>query len=1154
MTHDSTTERMMNTVNQGPTRILVVDDEAIVRQTYRRIIVGSQFEQHRWDDSPNSPIITFSGQPNHLFPRGIELVACENGQDSIFAVESQNAVGKPFSVIFMDIQMDPGMDGVESSEIIRTMDSDVQIVLATAYTRIPLEHTAQRVPPIEKLFYVQKPFDAREIQQFCVALGAKWNAERQGKMLQEHMEQRIQERTQELLTANNKLHQEIGERQAAENALRANLQFMETFFDTIPSPVYIKDTEGIYRGCNRTFAEMIVGVPRESIIGTSLNDLTHLFSEETIKLYSKKDKELVSKPGFQIYESRIRCADGIERDFLFNKATYPDAHGQTAGLVGVMLDISERKRTETVLMENEERLQTILGTIHTGVVIVDFPSERIVDANDAAVAMSGYPKHQLIGTQFQDLFPNASQILRSQSVMNREAILMGQSGEEIPILKSVARVYLDGREQFLVSFVNIADRKKAETQLRKAKELAEEATRAKSDFLANMSHEIRTPMNGVIGMLQLLIDSDLNEKQNQYADMAYSSAKSMMTVVNDILDFSKIEAGRMDLESRPFDLYELMDKVLKVHTGSCREKGLELAGYLSNEVPRHLIGDAGRIHQILNNLIGNAVKFTEHGHILLRITSKEMGSRHALVRFEVEDSGIGIAQDKQEKIFDQFAQADSSTTRRFGGTGLGLAITRRLTQCMKGNIRLHSEVNEGSRFSVVIPLPINHEQPQTAPVPPFPPDALRVLVVEPKPISGSVMSNYLESWSIPYSLLQDGEQALKALQEEHDAQTPFSVVIVPHDPPTLNGAALGQAIKLNTDLAETSLILATTLLNSKQSESINLKGFTSQITKPILPSALCDALTQVWEKRQKNVLRPFDRFNGSAANRRTTQIHIQAISNPAKVLLVEDNHVNQQVAVGMLERMGCQVVVAGNGQEAISHVHRAAFDLILMDIQMPIMDGFEATKEIRKLPEKRSIPIIALTAHAMAGDRERMLAAGMDDYLAKPITPEDLRRVLETWKNQSSSQTTNERDQPKPPLKERASTPLSHSSLHDLPVFEPQVIARAVENDVSLAKEILKAFLGDVPKRLREYQDALNKHDKETAHRLAHSIKGASSNLGAIRLQEVAKRLEMMLSKGRFPRQNSPDDDLAYQFMQFQRVVEQFDLEGFLRGPRAKAQ
>ena len=659
-------------------------------------------------------------------------------------------------------------------------------------------------------------------------------------------------------------------------------------------------------------------------------------------------------------------------------------------------DITERRLSEVALQQTLSLLEATLESTANGILVVD-PQRRISSYNAKFAEMWRVPADVLASRdslvvlacvldQLEDPagFTASVEDLHAHPDLESHDTLRFKDGREFEQFSKPQRVAgaVVGR---VWSFYDLTERKRLEAELAEARDRALDSSRLKSEFLATMSHEIRTPMNGVIGLTGLLLDTELSETQHQYADGVRSSGEALLGIINDILDFSKIEAGKLELEAVDFDLTQALDDVAGLVAGAARAKSLELVAYCETDLPAVLRGDVGRLRQILLNLLTNAVKFTAAGEVVLRASVREPSvAGRVWVRLEVSDTGIGIAPTVAERLFEPFSQADASTTRQYGGTGLGLAISRRLTEAMGGSIGVDSEPGLGATFWVDLPFDVVTADAAASELEISPIKGLRVLVVEDNATNRLVLTSQLLAWDIVADVAPDGLSALAQLRSAAAASRPYDLLVSDLAMPGMNGLALARAVKGDAALAAIPMILLSSVMVDAQQAAA--AGFSVRLTKPARRSMLYEAIVRA-------VTPPA--AEGRVAD---ASVLVAAAASKGRLLVVEDNAINQAVARGLIAKLGYRCDVAGNGVEALDAIARQGYDAVLMDCQMPEMDGFEATAEIRRREGGADrLPIIAMTAGAMVEDRDRCLAAGMDDFLTKPVRGTALEEVLARW-------------------------------------------------------------------------------------------------------------------------------------------------------------
>lgn len=716
--------------------------------------------------------------------------------------------------------------------------------------------------------------------------------------------------------------------------------------------------------------------------------------------------------------------------------------------------------------------------------------------------------------------------------------------ELVAVLEFFACEELEPDDQLLLIFRTVGEqigrvvkRRRIQEAIEQARDDAETANRAKSDFLANMSHEIRTPMNAVLGMSELLLDSPLDSSQREYAEMIRESGESLLEIINDILDFSKIEAGKFDLECQPFELQDSLGDTMKSLALRAHEKGLELAFHIAPDVPECLVGDRGRLRQVLMNLVGNAIKFTETGEVIVDVRETSRSSDDVVLQFSVRDTGVGIPADRVSHIFDAFEQADTSTTRRFGGTGLGLAISARLVELMQGRVWVESTVGRGSTFYFTARLQLTNQvasrnlRPQLDRV-----SGMSVLIVDDNASNRRILEETIRARGMNPVLAVGADEALSILHQAHQTGDDIPLILSDVNMPDMDGFAMVSEIRSDSSIADVVIIMLTSGARPTDRQRCAELGVAAHLMKPVKQSELFDAIVRACGITSIE--------SGPSGDEPITSMDDLS---PLRILLAEDVVANQMLAVGLLEsKWGHQVTIAGNGAEAIEQLSRQPFDVVLMDVQMPEMDGFEATAAIRTMESEGGleiqprcpIPILAMTAHAMKGDRERCLEAGMDGYVSKPIRADDLQAALRSFCTPDSGDTAPDPAKTSDESVDCKSIPTTESR-DEMLVNWPEALD-SVQGDVDLLRRVVQALLSECPDHLEQLRIAIENGDEKTAHRLAHTIRGLFRLVAAKEAESLAAELEASAQDGVNEQHLQMQEQLAASIQPVLAVLEDF--------------
>jgi two-component system sensor histidine kinase/response regulator len=949
----------------------------------------------------------------------------------------------------------------------------------------------------------------------------------------------VLERTSELRNANLGLQEKIREKQIIEEKIIRAKKEWETIFDVISAPIFVIDLNGIVVKSNQAAIEK-THLLFHQLIGRPLKSI--LYPEQENLVWPLVDGEI-----------QFPLLKGI-----FKLNVFPLKHPEGSQFIYIFHDISEIKNRENEIIKQKRYFEALVANSPNAIVILD-NEEKIISINPAFENLFLYTKESVIGKNIDNLITTEETAkeaaLYTQMALNGSMHAIGKRRRRDMSMVDVeifgVPVIVD--EKKIGAFAIYHDI----SELVKARTLAEESNKAKSEFLANMSHEIRTPMNGVIGMIDLLIDTNLNSEQIDFAQTALKSAESLLALLNDILDFSKIEAGKLEIETVDFNLRVAVEDVAYAFAQRVQDKGLELACLVNPNIKTGLRGDPVRLRQILVNLVGNAIKFTHQGEIVILADLVEEKDHQLTVRFSVKDTGIGIPLERQTAIFDRFTQADGSTTRRYGGSGLGLTISQQLVGAMKGEIGVLSSPGEGSTFWFTIPF---EKQPagkkKTAQLHIIPSDVknVRVLVIDDNATNRMILEKMVETIGFRVNTVSSGSKGLELIHTANRMGDPFQVVLLDMQMPVMDGEQTARSIIGDPEGSAVKIIILTSMGLGGEMSRMEALGCAGYLHKPVKQDLLNDALKAVLNKEPEETSNPQFITNTTISEARHLDL---------RLLLAEDNPINQKLALVLLQKAGFLVDTVDNGFKAFEMIQEEKYNAVLMDVQMPEMDGFEATQNIRRWEADRGehIPIIAMTAHALKGDRERCIDAGMDDYVSKPLDLKILIAVIERWVKPSCS--TGEKSLAKDnPMNQRTkpidSVGIELGLLSDEGLFGElnfpgsseamgirsqenlvrEISGKSLDLDTALPRfnndyeffiEMGKEFIEKLTSRIDEMENAFLNKDMQTLLRAAHNLKGVSANFSAEPLKNLAATVE----------ENCTNNDIS----QAPHIIEQMRVE-----------
>jgi PAS domain S-box-containing protein len=892
------------------------------------------------------------------------------------------------------------------------------------------------------------------------------------------LEHTIEARTEELVQTNKELTIQVEERKRVDRMIARAKKEWEATVDAVSELIVLTNEDGQIIRCNLPTVKYLESSYAQ-VIGSHIDE-AFFGRESPEKSLIGADNEVIQFPGvggwFKVSSYPVRL-DGGE----FHWVTY------------VLGNITEAKLAEAEIRRQKQYFESLVENSPVAIVILGL-DQKIISLNPAFEDLFGYRLEEVEGQildvllvpegEYEEAVKCTEQVIRGGAVHN-----YGQRRRKDNSIVDVeifgVPVNVGGEMVGALGLYHDI------TEIMRARKEAEEANQAKSEFLANMSHEIRTPMNGVIGMLELALDTNLSSEQRDFLETSRESADSLLGILNDILDFSKIAAGQLDLEEIDFDLRTTVEGVAHSLAQRAETKNLEMACMINHDVPLRLNGDPGRLRQILVNLVGNGIKFTNQGEVVIRVAMVAEEEEQVTLRFEVADTGIGIPDDRMQTIFERFIQVDSSTTRKYGGTGLGLAICKQLVEMMSGEIGVDSTIKKGSTFwfTVVVEKRDELEEPL---LPTVDLNDLHILVVDDNQTNRLILINMLEKVGCKVKAIDSGVRAVEELRCASHVEDPYQIVLLDMQMPEMDGEETLTMIKKDPLVKDVIVVVLTSIGRRGDAARLEALGCAGYLLKPIKQKQLYEALSTILSQQLE--------FEGEKQKKQIVTGHLvsEKIRQRTRILLAEDNPINQKLVVMMLQKAGFSLDVVENGQQAIEALRKQNYNLVLMDVQMPDVDGLEATRQIREMENNdQRTPIIAMTAHAMKGDRELCLAAGMDDYLSKPLVPEDVFAAIERWAGEAKIRSTIVDE-----TETISAAPLNGEVL-DLKAALPRF-----GGDLEFFRMLLEELADELVEKHRLMVEAYQHQDAETLSRLGHLVKGLAANFSAERLRFFAQQLE----------------------------------------------